>query len=229
MFKKHSKSIAHSLLAGLIAGAVTTPLEAFADVSVAPTLLGRTMGEWSAKWWRWALKAPVSSNPTFDTNGAFCDVGQQGPVWFLAGMFWGGTAERNCNIPRGQYILFPIATAFWINSAWDEPSNTEADYRQFANDNLPKPIGNDLEATLDGTPIIFNPKTPIVRTQSPVFTATFPIDNPFGVDPSGLTGYPIVSDGFWVMLPPLTPGAHVLHFRSGQAQNITYHLSVVGH
>lgn len=229
MFNNYSKSIMQAILSGLIVVTLIMPLNAFADLTAAPSVLGRTMGEWSAKWWQWVLEAPASSNPTLDTTGEFCNDGQRGNVWFLAGVFGGGTAERNCNIPTGKYILFPLANAFWINSAWDDPNNTEADYRELANDNLPQPIGSDLEATLDGSPVIFNPKTPIIRTQSPVFTATFPTDNLFGVESSGLTGFPIVSDGFWVILPPLTPGAHVLHFRAGQAQDITYHLTVAEH
>lgn len=226
MFKKHSKAAVRNLLAGLIVAGSIMPQEILADSAAMPKILGKSIGEWSAKWWQWALAAPASSNPTQDDSGAFCDLGQQGAVWFLAGVFGGGTTERSCNIPEGKYILFPLANAFWINSAWDEPSNTEADYRKMANDFLDPSIGGELEATLDGTSIIFNPNTPIIRTQSPVFTANFPIDNLFGLDPSGLTGYPIVSDGFWVMLPSLEPGEHVLHFRAGHAQDITYHLSV---
>lgn len=120
--------------------------------------------------------------------------------------------------------MFSIANVIWINSALDDPNNTETDYRQFANDGLPPSIGGELEATLDGNPIIFNPKTPIIRSQSPVFTASFPPDNVFGLDPIKLTGYPIVSDGFWVMLPPLSPGDHTLHFMAGK-QRIPHRMS----
>lgn len=102
------------------------------------------------------------------------------------------------------------------------------DYRQFASDLLSPSVGGDLEATLDSQPIVFYPSAPIIRTQSPVFTvARFPKDNiVFEVDPVFLDGYPIVSDGFWVMLPPLAPGPHVLHFRAGTVQDVTYHLTV---
>jgi hypothetical protein len=79
---------------------------------------------------------------------------------------------------------------------------------------------------MPGNPIIFNPRTPIIRSQSPVFTARFPTDNVFGMEPNLLTGYPIVSDGFWVILPPLNRGVHILHFRAGQSQDVTYNLTV---
>ena len=213
-----------------------------ARVDATPTVLGKTIGEWSVKWWQWAFAIPASTNPMLDKSGAFSHLGQQGPVWFLAGWWGEGEATRSSTVPRGKYILFSPANAIWLNTPpnGDDPNNTEADFRQFANDGLPPSIGGELEATLDGNPIVFNPKTPIIRSQSPVFTALFPpdrsppFDNVFGLDPKTLTGYPIVSDGFWVMLPPLSPGNHngpepgdhTLHFKAGEAQNITYYLTV---
>lgn len=223
MFKKYTYTIKCTLFAGLVA-CLIAPSITFADG--VPSSQGQSIGEWSAKWWQWALSIPASTNPMLDMDGRFCHVGQKGPVWFLAGIFSGGTVNRNCTVPKDKFILFPIANSFWINSALDDPKNTELDYRQFAIDALPHPVGEEIEATLDGRPIIFNPKTPITRSQSPLFTATFPIGNVFGVDPSLLTGYPIVSDGFWVILPPLNRGTHTLHFQAGQSQDVTYHLTV---
>jgi hypothetical protein len=215
-------SFACLLLAVLLAAspAVAQPSE--------PKVLDKTFGQWSALWWQWAYSIPKSSNPMIDPTGAFCDVGQEGPVWFLAGVLWGGTAERTCTIPQGKYILFPIANSAWVNSVWDDPNNTEWDYRQYANDFLGPALGGDLEATLDGVPVVFNPKTPIVRSQSPIFTAVFPFDNIFDADPAGLSDFPAVSDGWWVMLPPLSPGPHELRFRAGTAQQVIYHLTALG-
>lgn len=226
VLNRYSRILSGTFCAALITFAIATPKDVQADSNVTPIVLGKTMGEWSAKWWQWSLSIPAATNPMLDNSGIFCDVGQRGPVWFLAGVFFGGTAERNCTIPHGKHILIPIANAFWINSGLDNQNNTEADYRQSANDFLPPSVGGDLEATLNGNPIIFNPKTPIIRSQSPVFSAKFPADNIFGLDPSLLTDYPIVSDGFWIMLLPLSKGTHVLHFRAGDAQDVTYHLTV---
>ena len=217
------------------------PSNALADAE--PKVLGKTIGEWSVKWWQWALEIPASKNPMLDDSGAFCHLGQQGPVWFLAG-WWLGKSEpvtRSCTVPRGKHILFAIANSFWIQTPRDPSNYTETEYRREASAGLPPSIGGDLEATLDGNPIIFNPETPIIRSQSPVFTASFPADNvitfSFGQPASELTG-PIVSDGFWVILPPLSPGDHngddpgdhTLHFMAGKpenpAQNVTYYLTV---
>lgn len=225
IIKKYLRMLSRSFCVALISLVLALPNYAQADPDAAPILLGKTMGEWSVKWWQWSLSIPAASNPMLDNTGAFCNIGQKGPVWFLAGVFFGGTVERSCTIPYGKHILFPIANAFWLNSV-DTPDLKEADWRQAANDFLPPSVGGDLEATLDGNPIIFNPKTPIVRSQSPVFSVKFPADNVFELDPSILTDFPIVSDGFWVMLPPLSKGTHVLHFRAGQSQDVTYHLTI---
>ncbi len=227
ILNNYARMLSRTFCLALISLAIIAPTFAQADRDATPTVLGKSIGEWSAKWWQWALSIPAATNPMLDNTGAFCDSKQKGPVWFLAGIFFGGTVERNCTIPQGKHILFPIANSFWINSALDDPNNTETDYRQFASDSIPSSIGGDLDATLDGKPIIFSYKTPIIRSQSQVFTAKFPQDNVFGLDPNLLTGYPIVSDGFWVMLPPLKPGLHVLHFRAGTSQNVTYHLTIV--
>lgn len=238
MSKQITHAVVNTLFAGLIAGAAIAPPSAHAQDS--PTVQGETIGEWSKLWWQWALAIPASTNPML---GGDCEQGQQGPVWFLAGVWGGGTATRSCNVSTGKYILFSIANVIWIQTPIDDEKElqckgNETCWRQHANDFLPPSIGGELEATLDGNPIIFNPNTPIIRSQSPVFTASFPPDNVFGeLDLSQLTDRPIVSDGFWVMLPPLSPGDHTLHFRaglgknSGQAkknlkQDVTYHLKV---
>jgi hypothetical protein len=220
MSKHYTRAIVHMLVAGSIAGAAIAPSNALADAEL--QILGKTIGEWSVKWWQWALAIPKGTNPML---GGDCEQGQQGPVWFLTGVWGGGTdLERSCTIPRGKYILFSIANSIWIQTPFDPPNYTETDYRREASLG-PTALAGQLVATLDGNPIIFNPKTPIIRSQSPVFKASFPPENVFDTEPQFLTG-PIVSDGFWVMLPPLSPGVHILHFEAGDAQNVTYTLTV---
>src|SRR2546430_829456 len=54
---------------------------------------GQTYGQWSAKWWQWALESQnVSSNPVVAQAGTAsapqavdCTMGQSGNVWYLAG------------------------------------------------------------------------------------------------------------------------------------------------
>ncbi|MEJ2419065.1 MAG: hypothetical protein P8Y45_19485 [Exilibacterium sp.] len=197
-----------------------------------PAVLGKTISEWSAIWWQWALGIKVSNNPMLDKTGHFCDEGQQGPVWFLAGVWGGGSAERTCTVPSGMHIFFPIANNIWVDTAMDMAGTEETDCRIYATA-FPSSVSGELEATLDGNPIIFDPETPMIWSQSPAFSATYPQQHVFNIfadrkpfDPDDFTGYPTFSDGFWIILPPLEAGEHELHFGAGEAQDVTYHLTV---
>jgi hypothetical protein len=57
------------------------------------------------------------------------------------------------------------------------------------------------------------------RVTSPVFTVFFPQGAVFGLEPG--THGPVVSDGFWLLLKPLSQGAHTI-----QVPGITYNLTV---
>ena len=143
IFKQYSRAIVHMLFAGVIAGAAIAPSNALAQAE--PKVLGKTIGEWSTKWWQWAFAIPSSTNPMLHHDDDedsipydnFCHIGQQGPVWFLAGV-WNpspqtrpGKVERSCTVPVGKYILFPIANSFWIQTPGD--------------DEQPNPCGKDDE------------------------------------------------------------------------------------
>lgn len=56
------------------------------------------------------------------------------------------------------------------------------------------------------------------RIQSPLFNVTFPENNVFGGKP-GFT--PMLSDGWWILLEPLPPGKHELHFSGTIPDNPT--------
>lgn len=43
-------------------------------------------------------------------------IGQNGPLWFLSGVFFGGTVERSCSVPGDKTLFFPVANAVSINS-----------------------------------------------------------------------------------------------------------------
>jgi hypothetical protein len=70
----------------------------------------------SAEWWQWALSIPTSENPQLDTTGGKCVVGQRGSVWFLAGIFGGGTTTRICSVPADKVLYFPVINSVNINT-----------------------------------------------------------------------------------------------------------------
>jgi hypothetical protein len=85
-----------------------------------------------------------------------------------------------------------------------------------------------LQVTVDGKNIKQLWK---YRVQSPVFDITLPDDNIIGLPPGKGAS---VSDGYWLMLEPLSPGDHTIHYEGafvsgtgkGFKQNVTYHITV---
>ncbi len=191
---------------------------------------GRSYGEWTAAWWQWALSTDVASNPILDPDGTHAAVGQSGPVWFLAGTF-GGTAVRNVTIPADKHLLIPLANAEWDTVpgftnplGLPDPLSVRdiRDITAFFADNT------SVSCEIDGCEVS-RPRR--FRTRSPVFSLNF---NP---DLAVAFGYPTayvrtaVSDGYWLMLRPLQPGTHVIHFTAdnptlGFTLDVTYNITV---
>jgi len=67
-------------------------------------------------WWQWALSIPTSVNPLLDASGASCMVGQQGSIWYLAGVFNGNTATRICSVPGDRTLFFPVINSVNFNT-----------------------------------------------------------------------------------------------------------------
>ena len=171
---------------------------------------GMTYGEWGARWWQWVFSIPAASNPVLDSTGAYCGVGQSGGVWFLAGTF-GGDATRNCTVPPGRMLFFPIVNVEC--STLEGNGATEAALRACANgwinDNLAVAT---LSATIDGVPV---QNLGSYRAESPLFTFTLPPGNVFeffGIPAPAGTTSPAVADGIWLMLTPLPAGNHTVSF-----------------
>ena len=198
------------------------------------TVQGATLAEWSARWWQWALAQPAATNPITDTTGADAGVGQSAKVFFLAGSFSGDPVVRDITLPTGSKVFFPLANAFFLET---EPTDPPVDeQRRFIAENFIEPF-DELYATVDGVPVrgdLF-----AHREISPQVMATLPADNlfaDFGVEAGS---YPLVSDGYWLMLNPLARGEHTITFGGsspddpstpeveGFSQDITYHINVV--
>ena len=214
------------LVSGVLALAVVAPVSAQTQTlnpgvfDPGSKIYGKTYGEWSARWWQWVASIPSGSNPLPDETGANCGVGQSGPVWFLAGNF-GGTTTRSCTVPSNRAILYPI-----LNSICWRPSDfvTEQEGRDCAAYYMN--LASNLATQVDRVPLHSLPR---YRTGSPIFSFTMPPDNIFGLGPP-LTRDGI-SDGFWIMLAPLSPGAHRIHFHgeipsASFVVDVTYNLTV---
>lgn len=202
---------------------------AFADSDSLNTL--------SAEWWQWALSIPTSKNPQLDTSGENCMVGQRGSIWFLAGVFGGGTTTRTCSVPADKIIFFPVINSVNINTpniCGQGPDNISVEDLRA----LSAPLidgATNLLVEVDGKSI--NVLRPI---QSQVFEVALPEDNVFdapctgaalGNVPAGIYS-PSVDEGFYVKLNPLKKGNHTLHFHAENpsqsfVEDVRYNLTIV--
>jgi hypothetical protein len=198
---------------------------------------GKTSGEWAGEWWQWALSVPTGGHPLFDRGD--CSVGQSGPVWFLGGSFVSNTAVRNCTIPAGTFLFFPVLNG--ENSALEEsqgdgcsaPPNPHATIVDVRGCVETYENGVLVSAEIDGAPV--HNIAARYRMQSPAYSFTLPTDNVFKATtnsthnyPAG-TYFPSITDGYYLMLAPLAPGFHTIHFHGVAGSfvlDITYHLNV---
>jgi hypothetical protein len=182
---------------------------------------GKSYGQWAAAWWEWAYSIPADQNPITDTTGEFSGVGQSGPVFFLAGNY-GGITVRECTVPAGKALLFPLLNQSWVQFPSDPPFSI-AELRDIVAPFVDDPA---LECEIDGRPV---QNLLDYREQSSVFSITVPEGNLLGLDPG--TYAPCLDDGYYLMLAPLQSGRHTIHFTAqtadhGFSLDVTYHLTV---
>jgi hypothetical protein len=182
-----------------------------------------------------------------DTTGIDCDVYQSksGPVWFLAGTN-GFDATRQCAIPVGRMIFFPIIN--WINDyPCPDPQfqpGPKQSLEQFLTIGYGPYIGarqyadhvTAASASLDGVAVqdlLLPPETSKYRVTSSIFN--FNGDPSLQVlDPCVGPKHKGVSDGYWIMLKPLPAGPHTLTFSGTQTWpsgppftvTVTYYLTI---
>jgi hypothetical protein len=193
----------------------------------------------TAKWWEWVLAIPPEVNPLTDVDGGDCDIDQKGPVWYLAGTT-GGSADRECTIPEGKDILFPIINVF-CSEIVDEDTIKDLLNIPPEEDIPPSQLKRGLiacaeffmdqvdilEVTIDGEEIS---GLEDFRVQSPLFKIVYPEDNVFGVETT-TEPQKSISDGFWILLRGLEPGEHTIEFTGGISTfpfetSVTYHLTI---
>jgi hypothetical protein len=193
------------------AGALALALMVGASIAWAGT---PPASELAAQWWKWALEVPVAQSPLLDTTGEFAAVGQSGPVWFLAGTWGGGPATRTFTVPADKPLFFPIANYFaggFLHAPkfGGFPPGPIAYERAMCTEVIDQLT--DLSCEVDGVAV---PITQQNREQSTVFALRLPADNIFQAAP--FTCPACVDEGYYVLLAPLAPGEHTIHFAALQ-------------
>lgn len=164
---------------------------------------GISYEDWTIKFFLWVLSIPSERNPSLDQTGQYCTEGQgNSSVFFLSGA-GGSTVERTCTIPAGKAILVPINT---VECSFLEfpAAKTDQDLHKCAEEDESSNPG--LFLSVDGREFKELEK---YRVHSRAFNINFSENNIFGV--SGPTR--AVSDGYWVILEPLKPGTHEIHYK----------------
>jgi hypothetical protein len=213
-----------------------------------------TYGEWSAKWWQWALTQPSAVNPVTDTTGEHCAQGQSGSVWFLAGTFFDpagpiATIARDCTVPIGKALYFPVLNYQWATYKGDEKACLDVGYASLEEcardalkqgmDDLTKQAQTDehgLSVVVDDASVdlkFTEQATSPYRVVSPEFEVLIPLDNTSGFTENEcylldgkLDCHPYYGDGIYLMLAPLAAGSHTIRIAAGSFFDVTYNLNV---
>jgi len=180
--------------------------------------------EWAVRFQQWTVLEPAFHNPLLDPTGRKCGKGQSGPVWFLTSAlgFSGNVVRDECTVPSNKALLLPIGTSACVPT---EKGDTAKKMAQCVRDITAGITG--LEASIDGVPI----DVAAFGVETPVFTLTLGQRNVYGLPPGAYR--PTVAGGYYVILRPLSPGPHTVHFTATYAGSspatidVTYHLTVV--
>jgi hypothetical protein len=195
---------------------------------------GQTYGRWAAEWWQWALGIPAEVNPLTDTTGEDCAQRQVDTVWFLAGSVSSDPVVRNCEIPAGKSLFFPLINTFYGAFLNDPPeTRTEEFVREAGSCTDPAQISVKIDGFEIRRPTRFF--TGASGSQSPIFNVQLPPGNLFGADETTvpeLVLSPSAEQGYYLFVRPLSPGTHTMRWIAsgctpGASQDITYYLRVV--
>jgi hypothetical protein len=179
-------------------------------------VFGMSYEDWTIKFWQWLLSIPADRSPVTDQTGERCGVAQVGQPVFNLVFSANGGAQRACTLPAGQHILIP-ANVVEVSLAEFPGARSDDDLHHLAEeDESSDPF---VFLSVDGTE--FNKLMSTdgeqltdfkeFRVHSRAFDVNFP-DNPIFGQKTGKSR--AVSDGYWVILEPLRPGEHHIHFKT---------------
>ena len=193
-----------------------------------------------SQWWQFMSSIPASANPMFDETGAKCVVGQRGDTWFLGGLMGvtlegeaqgGGVVTRDCSIPEGKKLFFPIIN----NVLFDTPNICGQDNNNLSYEDMVASVKESTDAatgmkvTLDGRALrnIKRISPQPIDISLPEKSAWDTLCNAYGLGgvPSGI--YPGTQDGYYVTINHLSIGNHILTIHGALKPPNTFSLDIV--
>jgi hypothetical protein len=212
MNKKFRPLAAGSLIAGLIAFVFNLfPAQAH-SIPVLYNALNLE-GYFSKIWWQWTNSLPVTTDKG---TGFDCAVHQSGRIWFLPSVLpdqmkndgQNFKVSYDCNIPVGKVVFFPVATSICSVDAQADPSYAELRDCAVGKMNLIVDIVADVDGLLIDSLSRSSTKH---QALSPIFYTPMPGDQ--AINGAEASVQASVSDGWWILLPALSPGKHTIHYR----------------
>jgi len=210
-----------SVLAGLLL-LVTAASSAWGQVLPPSSLpYGLSYQEWSAKWWQFYYSQSADHLPTLGSPN-ICE-GPASRVVFLGGEPASTTTTNRVTLLKGTPLFFAILGIQTDNTACPTNAFTTNSADVLTSEAIEGWDGAATVATctIDGTAIpgLDSPTNTIYNIVSPPFSyTTAEKNNVVAVAtgdpclPGGLTVYPAVADGVYLMLAPLAPGKHTIHY-----------------
>lgn len=203
---------------------------------------GQTYGRWAVAWQQWANGVSAAVSPFTDSTGEHCSQRQVGNVWFLAGST-AGPVTRNCEIPTGKSIFFPLINTGYgafLNDAPD--TRTESYVRAAGSCTAPAQISVQIDGYNIAHPTRYF--TGAQGSQSPIYNIQLPLSNFLGLHDNtpNVPGDPLEADelllspsaeqGYYLFVKPLSVGVHTIHWlasgcTTGNTQDITYNITVL--
>lgn len=175
---------------------------------------GLTFGQWTVKWWEWAISKPAEKNPVVDNTGQYAAENQPSNIWFLAGVLADEKKDkrfpkRQCTIPGGRPILIPI-----LNCETDAVEYPELKQDKDLLNHLMRQVESieKKECYINGE--LIRPER--VRSDPQIFEIYVhpDFDQKFGKGGHSRAA----ADGYWVFLKPLASGEYFINFE-GSCEN----------
>ena len=183
------------------------PLHAAENILVARNMPvnGHLQSDYVNSWWQWAVSMPNRDSPVRDRTGVNCSVNQHGAVWYLAGGYGSSLIHRKCTVPSGKYLFFPVINMLYSPSN-SSNATTCASVKKNASINNQYLIS--FKVVVDKHKFV----NPVYYRQASkeCFDLSARIPRKKNVPRI----YPSATDGYWIMIKPLSIGSHKISFRA---------------
>ncbi|MEO8001266.1 MAG: hypothetical protein ABI644_05275 [Arenimonas sp.] len=173
-------------------------------LSVTEKVAGKSQSVYTKQWWQWVNLVPPGVKPYQDPTGALCGMNQKYDVWFLAGTDGTDDVIRECVVPVGKYLFFPVINMLGHSSPGKTLTCDQAKLE--ASENNDHLMWAKVE--IDGVVV---QKIKSHRIRPDICFDAYPIASYLNKPQSY---FPAATDGYWLMLKPLSPGSHIINVRA---------------